>query len=233
MIAGSKAISPLWSTANGAVGRQAGILPKEAFTYEPAPTASSARPATIDAKTASIPGVNSGSTRPPPKSCSRCALQPQCTRSKSGRSLKRHVRQAELDRMRSQAESAQARRDRRQRQHLMERSFARSTRHGIKQARWRRQWRVAIQEFLTATIQNMLVLVRYLKEPLRAAAKALRSRAADMAGGHHVNGRGIAGANAIASLIRPIVAPSWASFSRQLAAYQFWLTTRFGQQPID
>ena len=109
---------------------------------------------------------------------SRCGLQSQCTRSKAGRSLKRHLRQQALDKMLYQAESAQSWRDRKTRQHLMERCFARGTRYGIKQARWRRLWRVEIQEYLTATIQNMVVLVRYLKEPLRAVSEAL-SPAAD------------------------------------------------------
>jgi IS5 family transposase len=153
------------------------------------------------------------------KTCSQCALQSHCTRSKAGRSLKRHLRQQALDKMLSQAESAQARRDRKTRQHLMERSFARGTRYGIKQARWRRLWRAEIQEYLTATIQNMVVLVRYLKEPLRAVAKALSSRA-DMAGGHHVDRQRMPGLNAIASLIRHIVGRRCAAFSRENAVCQ-------------
>jgi hypothetical protein len=68
----------------------------------------------------------------------------------------------------------------------LERSFARGTRYGIKQVRWRRLWRAEIQEYLTATIKTMVVLVRYLKEPLRAVAKTLSSRA-DMANGPHVD----------------------------------------------
>jgi hypothetical protein len=83
----------------------------------------------------------------------------------------------------SLASAAQvARRDRKKRQHLMERSFARGTRYGMRQARWRKLWQMAIQQYLTATIRNMVVLVRYLKEPLRSAGKALRP-AADRAAG--------------------------------------------------
>ena len=52
----------------------------------------------------------------------------------------------------------------------MERSFARSTRYGFKRARWRRLWRVEIQEYLTAAIQNMMVLINSFKEPSKAAA---------------------------------------------------------------
>ena len=107
------------------------------------------------------------------KACQQCYLRQNCTRSKSGRSIKRHLRQDELDVMLKQCESKQAQKDIRQRQHLMERSFARSTRYGFKRARWRRLWRVRIQELLTATVQNILVLVRNVKEqPKRAAAEA-------------------------------------------------------------
>jgi len=55
----------------------------------------------------------------------------------------------------------------------MERSFARSVPYGFKRARWRRLWRVQIQEYLTAAIQNITVLVRYVKEPGKAIASAI------------------------------------------------------------
>ena len=107
------------------------------------------------------------------KTCRHCSLKPRCTRSKQGRTLKRHVHQDELDRMLSTSESRQAKRDIRKRQHLMERSFARSDRYGYQRARWRRLWRVQIQEYLTATIQNIMVLVRNVKEQGKAAAASL------------------------------------------------------------
>ena len=47
----------------------------------------------------------------------------------------------------------------------MERSFARAKRYGYKRARWRRLWRVQIQEYLTASIQNIMVLLGHIKEP--------------------------------------------------------------------
>lgn len=99
-----------------------------------------------------------------PKICNACPLVHQCTASKSGRSIKRHRRQEELDRMRGDTQSPLSRKDLRTRQHLMERSFARATRYGFKRARWRRLWRVQIQEYLTAAIQNLMILLRNLKE---------------------------------------------------------------------
>ncbi len=84
--------------------------------------------------------------------------------SKSGRLLKRHRLQDDLDKMRNAAQSEKSKRDIRIRQHLMERSFARATRYGFKRARWRRLWRVRIQEYLTSTVQNIMVLLAYGKE---------------------------------------------------------------------
>ncbi len=154
-------------------GRQAGILPKESFRYE-ASTDSFICPA---GRRLTRRRFNAQRQQweytAASKTCSHCSLRPQCTRSRAGRSLKRHLRQEALDQMLLQSQSLQGRADRKQRQHLMERSFARGTRYGIKRARWRRLWRVAIQEYLTATIQNVMVLVRYLKEPLRAVPRPL------------------------------------------------------------
>ena len=72
----------------------------------------------------------------------------------------------------TQAISAESKKDIKTRQHLMERSFARGTRYGYKRARWRRLWRVQIQEYLTAAIQNIMVLLQNIKEPAPAVGKA-------------------------------------------------------------
>jgi transposase len=109
----------------------------------------------------------------PAKICNKCVLKPQCTRSKQGRTIKRHARQNDLDQMLIRSQSRAAKRDIRKRQHLMERCFARSKRYGYKRARWRRLWRLGIQEYLTAAIQNMMVLVRSFKDQGRAIATKL------------------------------------------------------------
>jgi hypothetical protein len=80
----------------------------------------------------------------PKKICGACPLRGQCTKNKSGRTIKRHLRQEELGRMREASHSARAKRDLKMRQHLMERSFARGTRYGFDRARWRGLWRVQI-----------------------------------------------------------------------------------------
>jgi transposase len=97
----------------------------------------------------------------PKKTCAVCSLREQCTRNKSGRTIKRHLRQEELDGMREASRSAKAKRDIKTRKHLMERSYARGTRYGFDRARWRGLWRVEIQEYLISAVQNIEVLLRY------------------------------------------------------------------------
>jgi hypothetical protein len=70
--------------------------------------------------------------------------------------------------MRQASRSVKARRDIKTRQHLMERSYARGTWYGFDRARWRRLWRVEIQEYLIAAIQNIEVLVRYGEQPKKS-----------------------------------------------------------------
>ena len=69
--------------------------------------------------------------------CGVCDLRSQCTRNKAGRTVKRHLRQEELDYMRALARTTISRDDIKTRQHLMERSFARAKRYGYDRARWR------------------------------------------------------------------------------------------------
>jgi len=95
------------------------------------------------------------------KICAACHLRKQCTRNKSGRTIKRHLRQEELDGMREASRSAKAKRDIKMRQHLMERSYARGTWYGFDRARWRGLWRVEIQEYLISAVQNIQVLLKY------------------------------------------------------------------------
>src|SRR3989304_5095959 len=94
----------------------------------------------------------------PKKICAPCNLREQCTKNKSGRTIKRHLRQEDLDRMREASRSAKAKRDIKMRQHLMERSYARGTRYGFDRARWRGLWRGQIQEYLISAVQNIQVL---------------------------------------------------------------------------
>jgi len=154
-------------------GTKKGIFPKEAFSYDPiddifiCPAGQILKRRKYFKKRKHYEYIASAST------CNSCELKAKCTKAKSGRTLKRHVRQNDLDFMVDQANSREAKRDIRTRQHLMERSYARGTRFGYKRARWRRLWRVQIQEYLTAGIQNIMVLLRHVKEPAPARGMVL------------------------------------------------------------
>jgi len=159
--------SSLEQTQKG-TGTKKGIFPKEAFTYNAetdtftCPAGQSLKRRRFYKKRQHYEYVASAGT------CNSCQLKEKCTKAKSGRTLKRHLRQDDLDVMLEKANSREAKKDIRTRQHLMERSFARGTRYGYKRARWRGLWRVQIQEYLTSSIQNIMILVRHIKEPAPA-----------------------------------------------------------------
>ena len=115
--------------------------------------------------------------------CQRCQLRLQCTRSQTnGRTLKRHEHQEVLETVRAQAQSRSSKRDIRTRQHFMERSFAQATRFGFKRARWRGQWRVQIQDYLIAAVQNIELLIAHAwPKPRVVMAAASTSGAAGFA----------------------------------------------------
>lgn len=110
----------------------------------------------------------------PKKVCAACELRDQCTRNKAGRTVKRHLRQDELNTMRQRSQSVEARQDIKTRQHLMERSFARSTRYDFDHARWRGLWKMKIQEYLTCAIQNIQTLIRSRSKPPKVAAARVK-----------------------------------------------------------
>jgi hypothetical protein len=144
------------------------IFPEEQFQYDPqsdryrCPAGNLLKPKSLHINR------QSRDYAAPKKVCVACLIREQCTRNKSGRTIKRHLRQEELDRMREASRSSQAKRDIKTRQHLMERSFARGTWYGFDRARWRRLWRVRIQEYLIAAIQNIEVLLRYGEQPKKS-----------------------------------------------------------------
>lgn len=95
--------------------------------------------------------------------CASCPLRSDCTRDKTGRTLKRYENQELLDRARRQSHSKQGREDRKRRQWLQERNFGEATlEHGFKRARWRGLRRQSIQDNLIAAIQNLRILARRL-----------------------------------------------------------------------
>ena len=110
-----------------------------------------------------------------PATCAQCGLRQQCTQSKRGRSIRRHVQASLVAAARREANRAAARYNRKRRQHVMEGSFADAVNnHGAKKARWRGLWRQKIQSWLIAAVQNLRILLRHqVSGPVRAAAAAL------------------------------------------------------------
>ena len=106
------------------------------------------------------------------KDCDACSLRSGCTRSKGFRTVQRHVRQEELDRMFALTKTCSAKNDLKTRQQLMERSYARSTRFGFDRARWRGLWKACIQEYFVSAIQNIETLIRYGKKPTKGVRTA-------------------------------------------------------------
>lgn len=166
---GIKAHIPALEETHKGSGRKKGIFPREAFKYNPetdtftCPAGQTLKRRMYNKKRKHY------EYKAPSKICARCELREQCTHAKDGRSVKRHARQEELDIMLEQAKSKSAKRDIKCRQSLSERSFAWSTRYGYKRARWRREWRMEIQDFLIAAIQNIIVLI---KQPRNRISKS-------------------------------------------------------------
>ena len=107
-----------------------------------------------------------------PKLCAACPLREQCTKSKRGRSIQRHVHSEIVEAARAQAKSAAGAYSRKRRRHVMEGSFADAfNNHGARKARWRGLSRQRIQSWLIATVQNLRVLIRNLASRPAAAAE--------------------------------------------------------------
>ncbi|HPC76669.1 MAG TPA: transposase, partial [Synergistales bacterium] len=106
--------------------------------------------------------------------CEACPLRSGCTTNKAGRTVKRHCRQEDLDVMLEESRSKASKKDIKKRQHLMERSFARGKRYGYDRARWRRLWRVSIQEYLVCAVQNIQVLLKRGGGPVKDPAVIAR-----------------------------------------------------------
>ena len=161
---GIKAHMPSLEETHRGSGRQKGIFPKEAFTYYPETDTFTCPAGEILRRRNYSKNRNHYGYKASAKICAQCELRKQCTRAKEGRTLKRHERQDELDIMLEKTKGKGAKRDIKHRQDLSERSFAWSTRYGFKRAKWRRLWRMEIQDFLVAAIQNITILIKQPKD---------------------------------------------------------------------
>jgi hypothetical protein len=161
-----KAHIPSLEETHRGSGRRKGIFHKEDFTYNPDNDTFTCPAGQVLKRRNYYKKRNHFEYKASAELCATCSLRDKCTRSKNGRTLKRHVRQDDLDKMLQTAKSKKAKADLKTRQHLSERSFATSTRYGFKRARWRRLWRMEIQDFLTAAIQNIVALISQPKHKI-------------------------------------------------------------------
>ena len=144
-------------------GRRKGIFSKEEFVYNPDTDTFTCPAGKVLTKQKFKKKRKHFEYKASSKDCMECPIRDKCTRSKSGRTLKRHARQEELDAIIKKTKSRESKKDLKTRQHLCERSFAQSTQYGFKRARWRTLWRMEIQDFLIAAIQNIKVLINQPK----------------------------------------------------------------------
>jgi hypothetical protein len=154
--------------------RNQGIFPESAFRYDPVKDIYRCPAGQALTRQRLYRTKHTIEYRASKKVCADCLLRAQCIRESKERVLRRHEKQEDLDLALAQAHSAAARRDRKRRQHLMERSFADATNnHHFKRARWRRLWRQQIQDYLIAAIQNIRILLAHLKSKPSVVVAAL------------------------------------------------------------
>jgi hypothetical protein len=144
-------------------GRRKDIFPKDSFVYNPDTDTFTCPAGETLSKQKLNKNIKYFEYKDSSKSCRGCHMREECAKSKSFRTLKRHERQNDLDVMIRKSTSKESKRDLKTRQHLSERSFAKSAQYGFKRARWRRLWRMEIQDSLIAAIQNITVLINRIK----------------------------------------------------------------------
>jgi hypothetical protein len=163
---GVKAHIPSLEETQRGSGSKRGIFAQDAFSYDPKTDTFTCPAGQVLKRGKLYPYRNHYEYRVSARAFAHCHLVKQCTRSKSGRTHKRHVRQDKLDTMLHHTKTRQAKRDITTRQHLSEPSFGRLTRYGFKRARWRRLWRAKMQDFLIAAIQNITALITHSQEKI-------------------------------------------------------------------
>lgn len=168
---GIKAHIPSIEETHRGSGRRKDIFPKEDFAYNPDDDTFTCPAGNILKRRNYSKERQQYEYKASSKVCASCELRADCTRSKNGRTLKRHIRQHALDSMLTIAHGQDAKRDLKTRMHLSERSFAHADYYGYKRARWRGLWRMEIQDFLIATIQNIRILIKHMKPRVESVVR--------------------------------------------------------------
>lgn len=106
--------------------------------------------------------------------CLQCRLRKQCTDSKYGRRIERHMDQDHIDWADTCLSVRQRRHWMKRRKSVVEGSFADgANNHGFKRSRWRGLAKMKVQNLLIATCQNLRKLLKYRPSGRCSAAVAL------------------------------------------------------------
>jgi len=109
--------------------------------------------------------------------CNGCSRREECTRSRHGRTVMRHVAHELVEAGRRESAGALAKRDRARRKFLAEGSFADgANNHGLKRSRWRGLALQRIQDLLIAACQNVKKLISRPTKPCTEAAAMVINR---------------------------------------------------------
>lgn len=99
-----------------------------------------------------------------PKDCNSCGLLKSCTKSRTGRSVIRHINESFLEQAQEHIKTLQAKATLKQRGEYVENAFACEKKDlGLNKAKFRGLIFVHIQSMLTATAYNLKKLVKYSK----------------------------------------------------------------------
>ena len=156
---------------------QTGLYDEKEFTYDEASDTYRCPAGQVLKRRRACPRRQALEYAPDAGVCAQCVLRDKCTTAAAGRTLQRHEQAALVAVGQKTARSAQARRDRRRRQSLMEGSFAQAANeHGFKRSRWRRLWRQQIQDWLIAAVQNVKILMKASLGRVGSGAATLQER---------------------------------------------------------
>lgn len=144
---------------NAAAQRERGLFTRDAFRYEPTTDTYRCPAGAVLIRSGGADRWGLVQYRGAARVCGVCPLKVRCTES-NRRTLRRHVRQDDLDRIEQRVRSSRGH-DLRRRKTLMEGSFGQAVRYGYKRARYRGLERVSIQDLLIAIVQNVGILCRY------------------------------------------------------------------------
>ena len=109
--------------------------------------------------------------------CNGCSRREECTRSRHGRTVMRHVDHELVEAGRRESAGALAKGDRARRKFLAEGSFADgANNHGLKRSRWRGLALQRIQDLLIAACQNVKKLISRPTKPCLEAAAMMINR---------------------------------------------------------